>query len=803
MDKLWQDLRFSLRTLLKRPGFTVVAMLTLGLGIGANTAIFTVVNGVLLRPLPYPEPDRLVQVHDIDARQNISESNVSPANFADWRDQNRVFESIAAYRTSGFDLTAADPPERLPGAAVSASFFSVLGVKPALGRTFSAEEDQPAGAHLIVISHALWQRRFGGEANIIGRTLLLNSGQCTVIGVMPPEFKFPEQAQLWAPIAFSLAELSQRGSHYNWAIARLKPGIPLDQAQADMNAIARHLEQQYPETNKGRGVRLVLLHEQLVGPVRLALLVLLGAVGLVLLIACANVANLTLARAASRYREIAIRLALGARRWRIIRQLLTESLMLSLVGGALGVALAFWTNDLLQSILPADLPRRSEIRTDFAVLGFAFLISALTGVLFGVMPAFQGSNLNLIESLKEGGRLSVAGSLRRWTRQVFVVCEVALALVLVIGSGLMIKSLLRLQSVDPGFNPENVLTGQLNLPAARYSDPSQQINFYQQVLQRTQTLPGVQAAGLVTTLPMSGANIILTLGIEGRPPAPPGQRPRTGYNAVSPDYFRAMGTPLRHGRFFTDRDARDAAPVVIVNESFVWEFFPSEDPIGKHIIIGYGTPVPRQIVGVVGDVRHFGLDIDTRPEVYTPYQQISWSFMTLVVRAASNPRGLVRTLQHQIRSVDKDQVLSRVRLMEELVSESVAAPRFRTLLVGLFAGLALVLAAIGVYGVMAYAVTQRTHEIGIRMALGADRRTVMMLILRQATLLTLTGIGIGLAGAWALARLISDLLFGVGANDPLTFVGVPLLLMGVALGASLIPAYRATKVDPMVALRYE
>ncbi len=805
MGTLWQDLRYGIRTLLRRPGFTLIAVLALMLGIGANSAIFSVVNGVLLRPLPYADPERLVQVWEYRPRQGMNQIEVSSAEFAAWRDQNRVFEQIAAIDHADYNLTGNDEPQRISGARVSASYFPLLGVKPALGRTFLPEEDQPDHNSVVVLSYGIWQGRFGSDPNILGKSVTLNGTACTVIGIMPRGFQLPHDAGLARPIAFTSAEQTTSGNHYLEVIARLKPGVTIKEAAGEMSAIAGRLEQTFPNTNVGHGVVLVPLHEQVVGEVRPALLVLLGAVGFVLLIACANVANLLLARSAARRKEIAIRTALGASRARIIRQLLTESLFLAVLGGAAGLLLAMWGVDLLIRLIANSIPRANEISLDGRVLGFTLLISLMTGLLFGLLPALQTSRPDLTESLKEGGRDSAESFRRNRARSLLVVCEVALTLVLLIGAGLLIKSFLRLRDVNPGFNPAGTLTLELSLPASKYSDGAQIAGFYQQLLPRVEALPGVQAAGAVSVLPLSGNDESNFVGIEGHQPLPPGQALRAGRRIVNPDYFRAMGIPLKRGRPFTQADTRETERVMIINETMAHRFFaPDEDPLGKRIRTGGGSSPWLSVVGVVGDVRHGGLDRDARPEMYFPYLQAPSRSMALVVRAAAgDPLKLAGPVRGQVLSLDKDQPIGNVMSLEQLLAESVAPRRFSMLLLGLFAAVAMILAAVGIYGVMSYSVAQRTREIGIRMALGAQAADVLRMVVGQGMVLAVIGLGVGLATALAVTRVMSSLLFEVSATDPLTFAGVSILLAVAALLACYIPARRATKVEPVVALRYE
>ncbi|HEY6186742.1 MAG TPA: ABC transporter permease [Pyrinomonadaceae bacterium] len=816
MGILLRDLRYGARMLAKSRAFTLVAVLALALGIGANTAIFSVINAVLLRELPYAQPERVVRVWGTNSQQSVPRGqgdyydfNISPNDFIDWRAQNHVFESIAVFSSLGsVTLTGRDEPVRLRCPVVSTEFFTVLGVRPALGRFFLQEEEQQGKHRVVVLSHATWQGRFNSDPNIVGQTLTLNGSSYTIVGVAPKEFEHPRpnpatEPEMWRPLALQL-EAVERNNHWLHAIARLKPNVTTAQAQAEMNLINAQLEQQYPDSNAGRGIRLSSLHEAMVGNVRSALGVLLGAVGFVLLIACANVANLLLARASVRQREMAIRAALGASRWRVVRQLLTESLLLALMGGVVGLLLALWTTDLLLKLGANEIPRLSEIRLDGWMLGFTALVTFVTGIIFGLVPAITSSKTDLNVSLKEGGRSDISQG-RQNFRRLLVVSEVALSLVLLVGAGLMMKSFWRLQHVELGFNPENLLTMNIALPQTRYPDKSQAALFQEQLLERINALPGVTSAASVSILPLSGGNSCDGVMIEGRPPANPSDVPCVEVRDSSPDYFRTMGIPLIRGRGFDEHDRMDAPAVVVVNESFARRLFPGEDPIGKridHSAPGV-TPVWREIVGVVGDIRHFGLDTEPRPEFYEPQMQAPGWGTALVVRSDSDPASLAAAIRGQLHAMDKDLPIYNLKSMRELVSESVAEPRFRTLLLATFAAVALLLSATGLYGVMNYWVTQRTREIGVRMALGAQGGDVLRMVVGQGMALAGAGVAVGLIASYGLTRVINSLLFGVTATDPLTFTVVPLLLCAVAFVASYIPARRATRVDPMVALRYE
>ncbi len=804
----WQDVRYATRMLLKNPGFTIVAVSVLALGIGANTSIFSLVNTVLLSPLPYRDADRLVMVWETTPQSDDPKSPVTPANFADWRGQNHVFEEVAASTDQSYTLTGAGEPETLVGYRFSASFFSVLRVRAMLGRTFLPEEDRPGNEHVVVLSHQLWQRRFGGDREIIGKPLTLNGASYTVIGVMPPEFKY-SIVQLWTPLALEPSLMTNRELHFLRLVARLKPNVTIKQAQAEMEAIARGLQEQYPQTNAGRGAKVISMRDMQVGDIRPALLVLLGAVSFVLLIACANVANLLLARTAARQKELAVRAALGASRLRLAQQFLTESILLALLGGALGLLVALWSTHLLLALFPNNIanlsiPRVEQIPIDASVLGFTLVTALLTGVVCGLLPIMQFSTPDLNEALKEGGR-GAGASLRARFRSSLVVFEVALSLVLLTGAGLMIKSFLRLQQADFGFNPENVLTMQVMLPQPKYKEAQKRRAFVQEVLRRVETLPGVVSAGAINFLPLSGFWGTLSYTVEGQTPPPPGQEPVADNRVVTEQYFRTMSIPLLKGRYFTEHDDENAPQVVMINNSLAHRIFGAHDePLGKRLNLGdAGNPSWAQIVGVVGDVKAFGLESETHADIYRPYAQAPFPLIALTVRTTPDPARLAGAVRNEIWAVDKDQPVFRVISMEQSAAESVALRRVSTITLGTFSVLALVLAAVGLYGVISYSVTRRTHEIGIRLALGARPRDVLKLVVGQGMLLALIGVAVGLAAAFAITRLMASLLYGVTATDPIIFVGVSLLLAGVALLACYIPARRATRVDPMVALRYE
>jgi putative ABC transport system permease protein len=811
------DLRYSLRILFKEPGFTLVAILTLALGIGANTAIFSVVNGVLLRPLPYPEPDRLVALWE-SAREGDDLSGtevIAPANFNDWQTESRSFSGLAATFQRRFNLTGIDVPEQIQGYEVSPNFFEVMGVDAVLGRTFLTEDT----VRTAVVSYGLWQRLFGGNPEIVGDVVTLNSQSYTVVGVMPPWFRFgaPQRSgsgrgsDVWIralrgipePLVEEVEDLTTlRGLSYLRAVGRLESGVSLSEARSEMDVIARRLEKEYPDTNTGTGVHLVPLHEQIVGEARPALIVLFGAVGFVLLIVCANVANLMLARASGREREMAVRSSLGAGRKRLISQLLTESLLLYTIGGALGLIAAVWGTDLLLALEPGDLPRAADVGIDTGVLAFTFGISLMTGLIFGLIPALQASKPDLQSSLKEGTRGSV-GSERRRILSLFVVSEVGLALILLIGAGLMIKSFFLLRNVDPGFSTENVLTLRVRLPEAEYGEDEQIVSFYSQTLERIRSLPGVQSAGGVLGVPLSN-DVSGRFGIliEGRPDPGPGEEPPApGYQVVSPDYFKTMGILLIDGRDFTSRDDADGPSVAVISQITARQIWPGENALGKRISFDREDWI--EIVGIVGDVHHYELDEEPRPELYLPYRQVAFPFMTFVVRTAQDPLSLAGPVRSQIQEVDRNLPVFGVMTLAETLGQSVARPRFQMMVLGLFGAVALILAAVGIYGLLAYSVSKSTREIGIRMALGALSRDVLNLVVRRGMALALFGLGLGLLGALGLTRFLSSFLFQVAATDPWIFVVVPLFLAAVSFLASVLPALRATRVDPIHALRLE
>jgi putative ABC transport system permease protein len=805
METLLQDLRFALRASLKKPAFTLIVVLALAVGIGANTAIFSVVNAILLRPLPFKNPDRLVMVWMDNHKLGVDQDWHSYPNYVDYRDQNSTFEDIAAFNDRSFNLTGTGEPVRVVGSWSTVNLFPVLGVDPLHGRTFTAEEEEPGKDMVALISYGLWQRRFGGDPNIVGQPINLNDVNRTIIGVMPAGFAFPQkETDVWVPLTITPQRKQARGSFSLKAIGRLKPGVTRAQARADMSAIAVHLVEQFPRIMDSYGVNLVPLHEQVTGKVRTALLVLLAAVGFVLLIACANVANLLLARAATREREIAIRTALGATRRRLVRQLLTESLLLAIAGGALGLLLAIWGLSALIAISPANIPRLDQVGIDGRVLAFTLSVSLLTGILFGLVPALQASKPDLNESLKEGGR-GTAGSRRGGRiRSLLVVAEVALSLVLLIGAGLLIKSFIHLQRFDLGFNPNNLLTLSVQLSGTKYRE-SATATFFQQAMQRMEQVPGVQSVGAISAIFLTDTPDSTNFTIEGRPVTTGADSIEVPLDAVTPDYFRVMGIPLLKGRFFDERDRTGSVPVAIINETFAKRFFEGEDPIGKRYC--YGTPDKDTqwltIVGIVGDMRRTGFDKEVRPETFLPHGQYPINRLTIVARTTGDPASYSGALRDAVWAVDKDQSVFDIKTMATTLDEMTAERRFTMLLLGVFAAVAMLLAAIGIYGVMSYSVTQRMHELGVRIALGARARDVLRLVVGYAMRLALVGVAVGLMAAGFLTHLMSGLLYGVSATDPATFLLISSLLTGVSLAASFVPARRAMKVDPMVALRYE
>jgi len=819
MENLLQDARYSIRMLRKNPGFTVVAVIALALGIGANSAIFSVVNAVLLRPLPFKDPAGLVRIWGKIEKAGIPKNWISQPELLDLKEQSQAFEGIAAYESGGANLTGSGEPLRVNMASVNASLFPILGIQASLGRTFLDEEDQPGKDKVVLVGNALWRSRFGGDPALVGKTLGLSGTSYSVIGIMPAGFQFPDQDELWVPLAIDIANLEDRGSHGLEVVARLKPGVTPPQAQTDLANIAAALEQRFPNNyaNSGWGLYPVSMLDELVGNIRPALYILLGAVGFVLLIACANVANLLLARATAREKEVAIRAAMGARRGRLIQQLLTESVILAAIGSALGLGLAYLGVKLFVVLGPSEIPRIEEIGLDARVVGFSVLMAVVTGLAFGLAPAIQISKPNLHDSLKEGGRGSTSG--RHRLRNVLVVSEVAIALVLLVGAGLMIKSFQRLLQLNLGFRTEKVLTMRLALPSTRYGEDGKVAAFYHQLLDKIKALPGVESAGAISHLPLSGSYASGTTAVENAENQE-GLQTFQGVayieadrRSVSPDYFQALGIALKEGRLFTEADNETAPPVAVVDESFQRRFWPNGSAVGKRFVARFndGNIKWGQIVGVVTHIRHYGVDQvkqfglgqEGREQAYFPYLQRPSNRMYLAIKTTTDPLSLAGAVRSQVLSLDPEQPVYQVRNMDQLVKSSLAQRQLNMILFAAFSAIALILAAVGIYGVMSYSVTQRTHEIGIRMALGAQQSSVLRLVIRQGMTLAFAGIGIGLLVARALTRLMSSLLFGVSATDPVTFAAISVILTGVALVACFVPARRATRVDPMIALRYE
>ncbi|HVG29684.1 MAG TPA: ABC transporter permease [Pyrinomonadaceae bacterium] len=822
MGTIWQDLRYGLRAMRKSPGFTAVAVVALALGVGANTAIFSVVDAVLLRPLPFEQPERLAaiwQTHPFGKKLGYDHLPAAPADFDAWRHSADAFEGMTALAGGNWNVTGGGEPERISGARVSTNMLGLLRAKPALGRDFAPEEETFGKNRVVILSHGFWQRRFGGDARVLGAPLTLDGDSFQIVGVMPKGFSFPrgmgidpalgldEDLALWTPLALPPDQAISRGNHFLTAVGRLKPGATFPQALAQLEAVERRLAEKTSSIEgKDWGVTVGSLHEQVVGKSRRAILLLLGAVAFVLLIACANIANLLLARANARHKEIAIRAALGAGRWRIVRQLLTESVMLALLGAALGVLLAMWGVDVLSGMSAGNIPRAGEVGIDARVLCFTLGVSVATGLLFGLAPALASSRPDLNESLKEGSRGGASSPRRQRVRSALVVSEVALALVLLVGAGLLLKSFARLQNVHPGFDYKNVLTMTMFLPDARYQEEAQRARFYEQVLERVKTLPGVESVGGTSQLPLGGSEEIDGLTIEGRPRAETADGIMTAaFRVVSPDYLRVLRIPLLRGRYFSEQDAGEAQGVMIVDETFARRYFPGEDPVGKRVD-EQGSLSPKgfmTVVGVVASVRHASLDAEPKPTMYVSSRQSPWHTMVLAVRGKADPSSLAAAVRREVAAVDPDQPVSDVQTFEQVFTRAVAPQRFNSTLLAAFAALAMILAAVGIYGVIAYTVSQRAHEMGVRIALGARTADILRLVVGQAMSLTLAGVGLGLVASLALTRTMRGLLFEVSANDPAVFASVSLLLGAVALAASVVPARRATKVDPVIALRYE
>ncbi|HKB64554.1 MAG TPA: ABC transporter permease [Pyrinomonadaceae bacterium] len=821
MNTLLQDLRYGARMLFKNPGITFVVILALALGIGANTAIFSVVDAVLLRPLPYPESDRLVFLNETS--KAMDEISVSYPNFTDWRNQNHVFENIGVYNRSSYNLTGVGDAERIITGQVSADMFAALRAQPAIGRLFTNDEDKPGGTPVVLLSHPLWQRRFGGQPNILNQQLMLNNKSYTVIGIMPEGFQFPSRVEMWVPVGQLSGEASwqQRGNHPGlYGVARLKPGVTFPQAKAEMDTIGANLEKQYQESNAGNGIGLHPLLEVFVGDVRRPLWVLFAAVAFVLLIACANIANLLLARAQSRQKEMAIRSAMGAGRWRIARQLLTESVLLALIGGTVGMLVAQWGIKLILYISPDALPRAKEIGLDWRVLAFTIGLSFVTGLLFGLVPALQAGVVDVHETLKETGR---GTSGKHWLRSSLVVVEVATTLVLLVGAGLMIRSFYRLQKVNPGFSYDHLTSFTVALPRKKYAESEQREQFYSRLLENLRALPGVEATAAASGLPLGNNGWQTGFIVDGRPRPPRDQTPLMEACLVTPDYFKAMNIPVKSGRVFNSHDDRSwiagkdlskldddekqmaALNSIVIDEEFARRHWPGEEAVGKRIAMG-NEKDPRflTVLGVVGRVKMEGLGTDSkRVQGYFPFAQTPSSGMTVILKAAGDPNQLIAAVRQQVKAIDPDQPIYSVRTMDDIRAESVAPERLNLTLLSIFAGIALVLAVVGIYGVMSYTVTQRTHEIGIRMAIGAQPRDVFRMVIGQGMMLALIGVVCGLIGAFGLTRLMASMLFGVEPTDPITFAAIAVLLTGIALVACYVPGRRATKVDPVVSLRYE
>jgi putative ABC transport system permease protein len=812
MKSLLQDVRYGLRVLAKAPGFTAVAVLAIALGVAANTAIFSVINAVLLEPLPYREPGRLVSLWEMNRARDAHQNVLSPANLIDWKEQTDVFEDVAAFRDTRANLSGGGgEPEEVVVQYVTPNLFPLLGVEPIKGRGLTAEDASPGANRVVVLGHGIWQRRFGGDPEVVGKSFNLGGTPVTVVGVMPARFQWfirkgsgtAAPPEMYTPFALSDAYRKRQG-RYMQAVARLKDGVTRERAELELNHLAARLEQQYPDFNKGWGAEVVSLRDQFAGPIKPVLWVLLGAVGFLLLIACANVANLLLARGAARQKEIAIRTALGAGRARVVRQLLTESLLLAVGGGALGLLLAWWGVELLLALSPRDVLDLGGVSLNVPVLVFTLGVSLLTGVVFGVVPAFEASRVSTSESLKDGAKGTTVGSRSSLLRSLFVVVEIAMALVLLVGAGLMLKSFARLRSVDPGFEPDNLLTMRVSLPVRKYKEDAQVIAFTRQAAERLAALPGVEAAGAVNYLPFAGPGSATNFKIVGRPDPPPGEEPDTDVRVTDENYFRAMNIPLLRGRMYTAQESAERGKVAVVTQSFVEKYFPNEEPLGKQLLVNMKDDInPTEIVGVVGDIKLHALDEEPHPTVYWPHAELVYSNMTFVVRTKGEPTALGAAARGAIQAIDADQPVADMRPMGQFLAESVARARFSATLLGVFALVALVLAGVGVYGVMAYAVAQRTHEIGVRVALGAQARDVLRLVLGQGMALAGAGLALGLLGAFALTRLLSSLLFEVSTTDLTTYATLTGFLLVVALLACLIPARRATKVDPMVALRYE
>lgn len=808
MDSLLRDLKFSVRSLLKHPGFTAVVVLTLALGIGANTTIFSTVDALILHPFSFPNQDRLVVVWEQNRAVGNVRGAVAPGNFTEWRDQNQVCEQLVAIQQKSFDVSDGSHPERFPGYGVTLGFFEALGVKAAQGRTLLPEDSESGREQVVVIKHSFWQQHLGGDPGIVGKTINLNRKQFTVVGVMPADFNYPYNGgEMWTPLVFDRDEQKERGDHYLRVIGLLKPGISVIQAQSGLQAIAQRAQQQFPVTNSGRDASVVTLTDDAVRGARTGVPILMGAVVFVLLIACANVANLLLVRAASRQRETAVRLALGARRSNLIRQALTESALLGLLGGALGLLISIWAIAALARGIPEGfskfIPGWGHLGINFTVLAFTFGLSMLAGMVAGLAPVWHSTRTNLNESLKAGGRSDSGTSSHNRLRSVLVVSEVALSLVLLIGAGLMVRSFVEMLRADLGIRPDNVLALQISLPKETYEDKSKQLAFYDQLQTRVRSLPGVVKAGAVNIVPFSSGNQSSNFQIIGRPPFTQGQEPDAQIRVATPGYFEAIGTALRRGRLFNAQDDANAARVILINEAFARRFLPDQEPIGQRLNFGGSEKETQEIIGVVADVKNDDLDEAVDPIAYSPYAQNVWLSMNLVVRATQDPTRLASAVRSEVQALDPNLPVSNIKPVRQMIDERISPKRLMTYILGVFALIALLLASVGIYGVMSYAVTQRTREIGVRMALGAQAVDVLKLVIKNGMTMALVGVAIGLAGAYALTRLLANLLFKITPTDVMTFAAVSISLIVVALIACYVPARRATKVDPLVALRYE